>query len=154
MLGPKVLSNGTASAAAARAIVMTFATSIAAARRHSQQRQLEQLQQLEQQQQQSRSRILKNWSREYFEDRHANNAGQSDSYKPWRTVREHCPCRRLRADKVSGIQKYSANPKRRHTFSVVYNEHLRGMSLRASTEPDLQTRAEKRDRVGRYGGGA
>ena len=81
MLGPKVLSNGTASAAAARAIVITFATSIAAARRHSQQRQLEQLQQLEQQQQQSRSRILKAWSREYFEDRHANNAGQSDSYK-------------------------------------------------------------------------
>lgn len=153
MLGPKVLSNGTASAAAARAIVITFAT-IAAARRHSQQRQLEQLQQLEQQQQQSRSRILKNWSREYFEDRHANMQASPIPIKPWRTVREHCPCRRLRADKVSGIQKYSANPKRRHTFSVVYNEDLRGMSLRASTEPDLQTRAEKRDRVGRNGGGA
>ena len=32
------------------------------------------------QQQQSRNRRLKTWSREYFKDRHANSAGQSESY--------------------------------------------------------------------------
>ena len=47
----------------------------------------------------------------------------------------------MRADELSGTQKYYANPKQRHTFSAVYNEDLWGMSLRTSTEPDLQRRA-------------